>query len=131
MILPDTSLWIEWIRDFATNRKVRDSFSQFVTCGPIVQEVPQGLGKDPYVAPVRASLLALPRLSDPMPLDIFLHAAGIFREGRRKGYTIRSSMDCLIAAVAIENEATVWHKDRDFDFISRYTPLRVKSEYVN
>jgi predicted nucleic acid-binding protein len=66
-----------------------------------------------------------------MPLERFLEAAEIYREGRRKGYTIRSATDCLIAAIAIEHGATVWRKNRDFSVISRYTPLRVRSEYMN
>jgi predicted nucleic acid-binding protein len=60
-----------------------------------------------------------------MPLKSFLAAAQIYREGRRHGFTIRSVVDCLIAAVAIEHGATIWHKDRDYDMIARYTPLRV------
>jgi predicted nucleic acid-binding protein len=39
--------------------------------------------------------------------------------------------DCLIAAIAIEHGATVWHKERDFAVIARYTPLRVRSEYLH
>jgi len=34
-------------------------------------------------------------------------------------------VDSLIAAIAIENNLEVFHKDRDFDIISRYTKLRV------
>jgi predicted nucleic acid-binding protein len=77
------------------------------------------------------ALLNIPAIADPMPLEIFLQAAEIHREGRRRGYTIRSTTDCLIAAIAIEHGATVWHKDRDFTVIARYTPLRVRSEYLN
>jgi predicted nucleic acid-binding protein len=40
-------------------------------------------------------------LSDPVPEAVFLQAAEIYRQGRQKGYTIRSSTDCLIAAIAI------------------------------
>jgi predicted nucleic acid-binding protein len=65
-----------------------------------------------------------PVLSNPLSLEVFLEAAEIYRQGRRKGYTIRSTMDCLIAAIAIRNGVPVWHKDRDFSAISRYTGLR-------
>ena len=69
--------------------------------------------------------LALPCLSDPLRLALFREAAAIYREGRRRGRTIRSSTDCLIAAIAIDNGVPVWHRDRDFDAIAQYTPLRV------
>jgi predicted nucleic acid-binding protein len=32
-------------------------------------------------------------------------------------------VDCLIAAIAIEHRIPVWHRDRDFDAIARYTGL--------
>ncbi|MGZ5294241.1 MAG: PIN domain-containing protein [Actinomycetota bacterium] len=35
-------------------------------------------------------------------------------------------MDCLIAAVAIREGATVLHADRDFDVIARHTDLRIE-----
>ena len=70
------------------------------------------------------SLLAVPRVSDPLPLSTFLEAAGIYSLGRRQGYTIRSSTDCLIAAIAIENNIPVWHSDRDFATIARFTSLQ-------
>jgi predicted nucleic acid-binding protein len=76
-------------------------------------------------AAFQESLLALPCLSDPLTLDLFLDAAEIYREGRRRGYTIRSGVDCLIAAIAIHHGVQVWHRDRDFDLIAKYTPLRV------
>jgi predicted nucleic acid-binding protein len=63
-------------------------------------------------------------------VDLYLEAADIYRLGRRKGYTIRSSLDCLIAAIAIHNNASVWHCDRDFDAISRYTSLEVMGHSI-
>jgi predicted nucleic acid-binding protein len=97
----------------------------FVTCGPVLLEVLQGLREEPELALFRQALLRVPKIGDPMPLETFLQAAEIYKDGRRRGYTIRSSMDCLIAAVAIEHGATIWHKDRDYDTIARFTPLRV------
>jgi len=66
-----------------------------------------------------------PKLVIHCRLTPFLAAAQIYREGRRHGFTIRSTTDCLIAAIAIEYGATIWHNDRDYDMIARYTPQRV------
>ncbi len=95
-----------------------------VTCGPIIQEVVQGLKESQAADAFRESLLAIPRVSDPVSLDTYLQAAEIYRRGRRLGHTIRSSADCLIAAIAIENRIPVWHKDRDFRLIAKYTDLQ-------
>ena len=78
----------------------------------------------------RERLLAIPCLSDPLPLALFLEGASIYRSGRRRGYTIRSTVDCLIAAIAIDNDVPVWHRDRDFTTIARYTRLRAVGKYV-
>src|SRR5258708_21224051 len=100
-----------------------DTMFQVVTCGPVIQEVFQGLRPLPQSRIFEERFLALPRLSDPLPLHIFTDAATIYRQGRRKGYTIRSSIDCLIAAIAIDNKLAGWHKDRNFDAIASYTAL--------
>ena len=102
-----------------------DDLIGFATCGPIVQEVLQGLKPGVLSEEFRQSFIAVPVLSDPIPLSLFEAAAEIFRQGRQRGYTVRSSMDCLIAAIAIANRVPVWHRDRDFEVIGRYTPLKM------
>ena len=45
--------------------------------------------------------------------------------GRRRGVTIRNSVDCLIAAVAIEHDIPLLHHDRDVDPIAEHGGLHV------
>lgn len=125
-MLVDTSVWIELLNRGLGSSVREQELLNFVTCGPVLQEVTQGLRNVPASDAFREALLALPILSDPLPSPLFLAAAEIYRLGRAKGYTIRSSTDCLIAAIAIENRMPVWHKDRDFEAIARYTSLRTK-----
>jgi predicted nucleic acid-binding protein len=124
MILLDTSIWIEFLNG-RIKKPGPDDFVQFTTAGPIIQEVFQGLRPGPASEAFREIFLALPRLSDPLPLELFLEAADFYREGRRRGNTIRSSTDCLIAAIAIKHQLPVWHRDRDFDAIAKFTRLSV------
>jgi predicted nucleic acid-binding protein len=126
MMLVDTSVWIELLNGKVGSKLTEADLLDIVTCGPILQEVLQGLSDDPASEALRESLLALPVLSNPVPIALFLSAAEIYRLGRAKGYTIRSSTDCLIAAIAIENGVPVWHKDRDFEAVARYTSLRTR-----
>ena len=123
MILVDTSIWIELLKGNVPAEFSGEHLLGFVTCGPVLQEVLQGLREGVLADAFREAFLALPRLNDPLPWSLFLEAAEIYRQGRKKGYTIRSSTDCLIAAIAIENHVPVWHKDRDFAIIARYTKL--------
>jgi predicted nucleic acid-binding protein len=61
----------------------------------------------------------------PKGIETYLHAARIYRDCRKKGKTIRSTIDCIIAAVCIEYDLVLLHKDHDFDLIQASTSLRV------
>ena len=50
-------------------------------------------------------------------------AVGLFQQCRRAGETVRSPVDCLIAAIAIRRGVPVLHNDADFDVLSRHTRL--------
>jgi predicted nucleic acid-binding protein len=126
VILVDTSVWIELFAHQKREAIREEDLLQFVTCGPVVQEVLQGLRPGAQSEAFRTAFLAIPVLSDPLPMELFLQAADIYSLGRRRGLTIRSSVDCLIAAIAIHHNVPVWHRDRDFNTIARYTPLEAK-----
>jgi predicted nucleic acid-binding protein len=123
MILVDTSIWIELLRAKRRRAIPEEVPLRFVTCGPIVQEVLQGLRPGRDSDAFRAAFAAVPLLSDPIPVRLFTAAAEIYGLGRRRGITVRSSIDCLIAAIAIEHRVPVWHRDRDFKAIARITAL--------
>ena len=57
-----------------------------------------------------------------------LLASDIYQELRRKGITIRSIVDCLIAATAIETGASILHKDREFDRIAEFYPIVIEKK---
>lgn len=123
MILVDTSVWIELLAGGRRRAVPERELVRFVTCGPVVQEVLQGLRPGAQSDAFRVAFLAIPVLSDPLPLGLFLEAAAIYSLGRRRGLTVRSASDCLIAAIAIENRVPVWHRDRDFSAIAKFTSL--------
>ena len=123
-VLIDTSIWISLLGKNLNNLKVdQDDLLRVVTCAPVLQEIFQGLKTTKHSESLRDQLLAIPCLSDTIKLDLFLDAAEIYRTGRRQGHTIRSSTDCLIAAIAIKHRIPVWHQDRDFRIISTFTTL--------
>ena len=125
MILVDTSVWIEM---FAGRVRARpDDFLSMATCGPVIQEVLQGLRPGRQEQQIRWRLLGLPRLGDPVPVELFLEAADLYAASRRRGITIRSSVDCLIASIAIWHKTPVWHFDRDFTRLAAFTRLETWS----
>ncbi len=52
-------------------------------------------------------------------------AARIWFELRRKGLTISSPVDCCIAQIAMEADALLLNRDRDFEKIARIRPLKI------
>jgi predicted nucleic acid-binding protein len=123
MILVDTSIWIELLRGRLETPDLDLVLHHFAHCPPIIQEILQGIGTETPVPRIQQNLLAFPTLSNPIPLELYLEAAAIYRLGRRKGISLSSSNDCLIAAVAIHHKVPVWHRDRDFSAIARFTAL--------
>lgn len=61
------------------------------------------------------------------PVCDFAEAGALFKAMRNEGITIRSMVDCLIAAIAWRRDATIMHADRDFDAIASRYPVRVMS----
>jgi predicted nucleic acid-binding protein len=127
MILVDTSVWIEVFR--ARRPLELESvvaFEEVVTCLPVVQEVLQGFGEERAFRVARDSMAALPIVESPLTLALVDEAVALYRTARRAGLTVRSSVDCLIAAAALRNDLEVLHCDRDFDALSRVSGLRVR-----
>ena len=68
-------------------------------------------------------MLALPCVEAPVTLALTERAVDIYRRTRRIGLTVRSSVDCLIAACAVRHHLTVVHRDRDFAAIAKVVAL--------
>jgi len=74
---------------------------------------------------LRARLLAFPLLRL-RGLSDFEKAGELYRTCRSEGETVRRLIDCLIAAVAVRERATVLHNDRDFETLARHSKLRLE-----
>lgn len=123
-------MWISLLNRPLGKKLTNNDLVEFATTGPILQKVLQGVREDRKRVWFKQLFLAIPRLADPLP-RCYLEAAEIYARGRRRGYTIRSSTDWLIAAIAIEINVPVWHADRDFSAIARFTPLRAFQHWAD
>ena len=128
MVLVDTSVWIEVFRRPARFRLDSSvDLDEVVTCLPVLQEVLQGFRDERAFTLARESMLAMPIVEAPLRVEVSLEAANLYRRARRSGLTVRSGVDCLIAACALRHALTVLHHDRDFDLLARICPLEVRS----
>lgn len=128
MILVDTSVWVLFFRRRAPlDLEAVVPIDEVVTCLPVVQEVLQGIREEGPFRVARDAMFALPRVGDPLTTGLVDDAVGLYRAARRAGLTIRSSVDCLIAACALAADVEVVHHDRDFAALARVSGLRQRA----
>lgn len=124
MILVDTSVWIDFIRGRSTGvvgrlRTMLDRGVEAALTALIYQEILQGAADESTFRDYRAHFSSQRFLHPRDPVATHEHAARLYYECRHKGLTIRSSIACLIARIAIEHEVSLLHDDRDFDAIAK------------
>lgn len=129
MILIDSSAWVEFLRATGSyvHHSVRSALEQDadLACTDVVaMEMLAGARDDRERERLRRLLygqrfLAVEGLAD------YESAAELYRLCRRRGETPRKLTDCLIAAVAIRNDAELLCDDSDFLVIARHAPLRL------
>jgi predicted nucleic acid-binding protein len=127
--LPDSSAWIEYLRGTGSPLHHRlasaiGSGEQLATTGLVVMEVLAG-GRDELHVRELGRLLGRTRLLRERPPADHERAAAIYRACRRAGFTVRRLSDCLIAAVAMREGASVLHRDADFDAMAEIVDLPI------
>lgn len=128
MILVDTSVWIDFLngtnsRHRRTLHKLIEDDEDLALTGIILTEILQGIKEENDFKALQATLLEFPiyQLED---TGTYLNAADIYRQCRKQGKTVRKTVDCLIAAICLENDLTLLHKDNDFTLIQACFPLK-------
>lgn len=128
MVLVDTSVWVEVFRKPpGINLLSHVELDEVVTCLPVVQEVLQGFSEGRAYRLAREAMLSFPIVESPMQQELFLEAVSLYRTARHAGLTIRSGVDCLIAACALRHGLTILHRDRDFTQLIRVSSLLVRA----
>jgi predicted nucleic acid-binding protein len=128
-LLVDTSIWVTLLRgtvpQLAERLTTRASDgSRIAMCEPVAMELLTG-ARQSALAEVERLVDGLPSLALDPDID-FRAAAELARRARQGARTVRSSMDCLIAAVATRHDAVVLHHDRDFDVLASVSRLRAE-----
>jgi predicted nucleic acid-binding protein len=127
MFLVDTSAWVEILRRPARLRlESVAEMDEVATCLPVVQEVLQGFRDEAAFRTAREAMLSFPMVESPLRQEVYDTAIDLYRTARRAGFTIRSGVDCVIAACALRHGLTVAHHDRDFAVLARVSPLKAR-----
>ncbi len=126
MILVDTSVWIDFFssspgRAGRELRRMIDEVEAFALTGVVVTEVLQGLRRD--VNRIER-YLSLWEMLEPRGFSTYCGASAIARLARSRGFSL-TTIDTLIAAIALEHQASLFSLDKDFSRIARITALRL------
>jgi len=124
--LIDSSVWVDFFSSTpgpagAELRRMIEEDEPFGITGIVITEVLQGLTRN---LDQIERFLGQWDLLEPEGFDTYRKAAAIYREARGKGISL-TTVDTLIAAIALEHSASVFTLDLDFSRIARITRLRL------
>lgn len=124
MYLVDTSVWLDFFRGRRRHgvsrfEQILDQAVPFGITGVIFQEVLQGADSEEDFSRL-THYLGTQKFYHPLdPVESYRKAARLYFRCRRRGVTIRSSVDCFIAQIAIEHGLSLVHNDRDYTEMSK------------
>lgn len=129
MILVDSSAWVEFLRGTGSPAHLRlraglEGTEPIACTDVVLMEILAGARDEADRDRLRRLLFGLEFLAVDGPAD-YEQAAELYRLCRSRGETPRKLSDCLIAAVAIRNDAELLCEDADFEALARHAPLRL------
>lgn len=128
-VVVDSSVWIDFFAGTPTWQAL--SVRRWVRRGEpigltdvVLTELLQGARDDVDLARLESCLapFEVARLES---LDDVRLAAALRRAARKAGTPVRSTTDCLIAAVCIRERLPLLHDDSDFDHLAKVSDLAV------
>ncbi len=128
MILIDTSVWIDFLtgRDTPSRHHLRhllEKEEDLCLTEIVLTEILQGIKDDSEYGITKNYLLEFPIIK-PKGIETYVAAAEIYRKCRKKGMTVRKTIDCIIAAIVKENDLALLHNDNDFEIIRNCVGLK-------
>ena len=129
-VIVDTSVWIDFFNkknispETILLKKLIETNKQFYICPVIYQEVLQGIRDDKLFEKIKRILLKH-NMVDINIIEATNKAIDIYRTLRKRGITVRKSIDCLIASYAIIGKMYLLHKDSDFTEIAKEFKLKI------
>jgi predicted nucleic acid-binding protein len=131
MILADTSVLIGYFKGlegepYEKLNHIIDNNMPYGICNFVYQELLQGAKNEKEFELLKEYLTTLPFFELRHGRQSFENAALMYAHCRKKGITIGSTLDLLIAEIAIENNLYILHDDNDYDRIAKiYDTLKL------
>lgn len=127
MILVDSSVWVDFFKGRHTPQTAflneRLGTTMFVIGDLILTEVLQGFIKDAEFNEAALVLYSFPTV-ELGGYEAAIESAAYFRTLRRKGVTVRGTIDVVIATYCLRNNYSLLYADRDFDHMVKHIGLK-------
>jgi predicted nucleic acid-binding protein len=127
VVIPDSSAWIDYFSGVvnAQSQWIQNAeLGHVAVADLILTEVLQGIREDVRFELVQRRLTQF-KMVTIGGRELAVASASNYRTLRKRGITIRSTIDCLIATFCIEHCHILLHNDRDFDPFEQHLGLRV------
>jgi hypothetical protein len=128
MTIVDTTVWIDYFGGSVNQHtrwldtqldRQRLGLTDLILC-----ETLQGIRSDAAFSQVQKELSRF-YLFNTGGMDLAVAAAQNYRSLRKRGHTVRKTIDCLIATFCIEEDHSLLHRDRDFEVFESFLRLHV------
>jgi predicted nucleic acid-binding protein len=136
MYLVDTSVWVDYLNGVAT--PATDLLDSVIPLPGLVGinaqiylEILQGARSDTSFSKFKAyfSTQKLYRFAD--EISSYEAAAQLYFMARKRGLTLRSSLDCLIGQSALEHGLILLHNDRNFLHLAKVAPKLKQKHFLD
>jgi predicted nucleic acid-binding protein len=128
MVVVDSSVWVDYFNGRVTKQTdILDSLlgNELVVVGDIIlTEVLQGFRSDRDFRKAKRlldSLIFKPMLGK----ELAVKSAENYRHLRKRGVSVRKTIDVVIATFCISSNLPLLHDDRDFEAMERHLGLKV------
>ncbi len=131
MILVDTSAWVEFDRATGSAADARlteliATTNEIAVSEPVIMEVLAGARDDLRAHDLRRLMDRFTLMRFDATID-FDGATLIYRTCRRSGVTPRGMVDCMIAAVALRQGASLLAADSDLDRVAHVVGIEMET----
>lgn len=127
MIFVDSSVWIDYFNGKSSPQVTKlDSLLgvESVSTGDLILvEVLQGFRNDKDYK-IAKNLLTSLTVFNMLDSNIAIKSADNFRALRKKGITVRKTVDSIIATFCIQNKLSLLHSDKDFKPFHKHLRLK-------
>ena len=128
MLVVDTTVWVDYVNgqiNAETDYLDRVMSEEVVLVGDLIlAETLQGFREDHDFLLAQEAFSKFEQ-TGMVNVQLAVRSAQHYRELRKKGITVRKTIDCLIATFCIVGNHSLLHRDSDFDGFEKHLGLKV------